>query len=171
MDIQRPGPGEHPEYMKTYVDKVEGDVIENLNSGINEFDELLDGRSEAELQYRYEEGKWTIKEILAHIIDAERVFAYRALRIARNDKTDLPGFDHNDYIQYTEANTRSLGSLLRELKSVRAASVKLFENLPLDSLERVGSSSGNPLSVRALAYVIAGHANHHLGVIRERYIR
>jgi uncharacterized damage-inducible protein DinB len=125
---------------------------------------------EEKLTYRYVEKKWTIKEILVHIMDDERIFAYRALRIARNDKTPLPGFEQEDYVPYSRANERSLASIFKEFKTIRNATLSLFRSLKKDDFLRTGIANNHPVSVRALAYHIAGHELHHINVIKERYL-
>ena len=117
----------------------------------------------------YAPGKWTVKDIIQHIIDAERIFAYRALRIARYDKTPLPGFEENVYALHTTASSRTLDDLLHEFYSVRAANIILFKSFNDDMLQNEGISSGNPVSVLALGFTIAGHTIHHVNVLRERY--
>ena len=120
--------------------------------------------------FRYAENKWTIKEILVHIMDDERIFMYRALRIARNDKTPLPGFEQDDYVPYSRANERSLANIFREYKTVRNATLSLFNSLSKEDLMRVGTANNHHVNVRALAYHIAGHELHHLNIIKERYL-
>ena len=118
----------------------------------------------------YAEGKWTIKDIFQHLIDAERIFAYRALRFARNDKTALPGFDENEYVDATNSNKRSIQDLLTELAVVRQATLSLYKSFSEEELLRIGTASDNPMSVRALGFVIIGHQNHHQRVFEERYL-
>ena len=120
--------------------------------------------------YRYAEGKWTIKDILQHLVDAERVFAYRALCFARNDKTELPGFEEDDYVIEANANKRSIQDLLTELLIVRQSSLALFKSFNDEQLMRIGTASNNPMSVRALGFIIIGHQNHHQRVFEERYL-
>jgi uncharacterized damage-inducible protein DinB len=132
--------------------------------------ELLSSLSEAQQHYRYAEGKWTVKEILGHLIDAERIFAYRVLRIARNDTTPLPGFDENAYVAASNAQKRSMEELLNEFAVVRASTLALLKSLSPPILEYTGTVSNHPISARALAYIIAGHELHHLDIIRERYL-
>jgi hypothetical protein len=115
------------------------------------------------------EGEWTVKEILLHVIDTERVVAYRALRFARNDPSPQPGFDHNSYVPNSGANGRSIDNILEEYAAVRQATLSLFHNLEDEAWMRLGTASNNPLSVRAAAYFIAGHELHHLQSIRENY--
>ena len=121
-----------------------------------------------EFQYALE--KWTIKDIILHLIDAERIFTYRALRIARNDKTELPGFEENDYVVTANANNREYESLLAEYETVRNASISLFETFTSEDLFRLGTASNNSVSVRAIGYILLGHELHHKNVILERYL-
>ena len=126
--------------------------------------------SSEKLEYRYAEGKWTIKDILLHLIDAERIFAYRALRIGRGDKTPLAGFEENGYVINANANSRSVESLINEFQLVRKSTLELFQNFSEEQLAYLGTSSDNIISVRAIGFIISGHQNHHLKVIVERYL-
>jgi uncharacterized damage-inducible protein DinB len=123
----------------------------------------------AKLSEPWQAGEWTIKEIVVHIIDTERVFAYRALRFARNDQTALPGFEQTDYVPYTGANERQIEDILAEYRAVRAATISLFDSLSDAALTRGGSASGYPVTVRSLAYQIVGHELHHIESIKENY--
>jgi uncharacterized damage-inducible protein DinB len=120
--------------------------------------------------YRYAEGKWTIKDILQHLIDTERIFAYRALRFSRNDLTPLSSFDENEYVIEAKANRRSIQELLTELAVVRQATLSLFKTFSEEELLRIGTASSKPISVRALGFVIIGHQNHHQRFFEERYL-
>lgn len=120
--------------------------------------------------YRYAEGKWTVKDILQHLIDAERIFAYRALRFSRNDRTPLASFDENAYVVEANANRRSIQELLTELAVVRQSTLSLFKTFSQEELLRTGIASNNPVSVRALGFVIIGHQNHHQRIFEERYL-
>lgn len=122
------------------------------------------------LNYRYSEGKWTVKDIFLHLIDTERIFAYRALRIARNDKTDLPGFEENDYVIEALAGERSTSSLIEEYKMVRNSTICLFKSFSSEQMKRLGIASNSSVSVRALGVIIQGHEKHHLDIIKERYL-
>jgi uncharacterized damage-inducible protein DinB len=122
------------------------------------------------MNYKYADNKWTIKDMLLHIVDAERVFAYRALRFARADNTNLPGFEHNDYVDRSNANYRSKSSLLNEYNAQRASTIQLFTNFTEEMLLQTGIASGNPMSVRALGFVIAGHEIHHCHIIKKHYL-
>jgi uncharacterized damage-inducible protein DinB len=126
--------------------------------------------SDEQANYSYAPGKWTIKQLLGHMIDTERVFAYRALRIARNDSTPLEGFEQDDYVRYgPHAQSRNV-DLLEEFDAVRKASICLFRELSSEAWDRQGTANNNKVSVRALAYIIAGHVAHHLGVLQQKYL-
>jgi uncharacterized damage-inducible protein DinB len=132
--------------------------------------DLIRSLSPEKLSYRYVEGKWTIKEVLVHISDDERIYAYRALRFARKDTTELPGFEQDAYASYSGANDREIEDILSELATVRQATISLFEGCNDRSLLRVGIADGKVMSVRAAAYHIAGHEMRHLNIIKERYL-
>jgi len=162
---------EYNPYYKQYIDKA-GDVT--ITAGLKDNGDatiaFLESISEEKLEYRYAEDKWTIKEIIQHIIDTERIFTYRALCIARNDKTLFPGYDQDYYGASSEANNRSMYSLMNEYKAVRLASIILFESFSEEMLKRIGVASNSNLSPRAVAFITIGHENHHCEVIKERYI-
>jgi len=124
----------------------------------------------AKRNYRYAKGKWTIKEVLQHIIDAERVFAYRSLCFARKDSTSLPGFDENDYADNAKSTKRDWNEMMEELKAVRRSTELLFRSFNKDQLHFVGTANNNPVSVLAIGFIIAGHATHHITIIKERYL-
>jgi uncharacterized damage-inducible protein DinB len=171
--ISKPNPDEYPAYAKMYIDLLpdDGQLLEHLTAGYRATGELLRFLPEDRLLYRYAEGKWTIKEVLLHVVDDERIYAYRALRFARDDKTELPGFEQDDYVPVSGANERSIEDLLCELEAVRQATIQLYRGLPEEALLRSGIANGNRASVRALGYHIAGHEAHHLRLIRERYLK
>lgn len=167
----RPAPGEFVPYFGTYIDKVpDGDVIAVLESGIGTTQKLLAPVSEERGGYRYAEGKWSLKEVLGHMSDTERIFAYRMLTFARGDAGPLPGFDENSYTPAQESDRVPLALLLDEFVAVRAATLALLKVLPPAAWERRGVASKHPLSARAAAWIIAGHEIHHRGVLRERYL-
>jgi hypothetical protein len=166
----RPDASEYAPFYHGYVSNVpEGDVVALLRDGGRELMDSIGAIPEERGGYRYGEDKWTIREVVGHLTDAERIFTYRALRIARGDATPLAQFDENEYVRTAGSEQRSLAGLLRELVVVREASVLLFESLPEDAWVRRGIASGKEISVRALAYITAGHARHHLRILRERY--
>lgn len=155
----------------TYVQEA-GDVnlIEELEISLHDFIRFVQNIPMDKFDYRYAEGKWTIKEIIQHIIDTERIFAYRALRFSRNDKTALASFDENDYVDNTNANARGLQDLLTELSAVRHSNLLFYKSLSEEQLKRVGTASNNQISVRALGFIIIGHQKHHQKVFQERYL-
>jgi uncharacterized damage-inducible protein DinB len=145
-------------------------LVEELEISVHRLVKFVREIPMDKFDYRYAEGKWTIKDILLHLIDSERIFAYRALRFARNDKTELPGFDENSYVDEANANQRSIQDLLTELLVVRQASLTLFKSFSEEQLLCKGIASNNPMSVRALGFIIIGHQNHHQKVFEERYL-
>jgi uncharacterized damage-inducible protein DinB len=169
--ITRPEEGEYNPYYSTYIDKVKGnDILMTLEVQLESTTEFIRRFDYDKQDYRYAENKWTPKEVFLHILDAERVFAYRALRVARGDETPLPGFDQDQYVPESNAGSRSLESIAEEYEAVRNASLQLFRYLTSEQLQRRGIANNSPISARALAFIIAGHENHHLEVLRERYL-
>jgi uncharacterized damage-inducible protein DinB len=171
MKITRPNPDEYAPYYEKYISKVKSDEpLKELRDGLKQTKKLISNLNKKQLKLRYAEGKWTIKEILVHMMDAERIFGYRALRFARNDQTKLPSFDEEQYAPASKATKRKIKSILREYEAVRKATIALFENLDEEMLMRVGTANDQQMSVRALLYVTAGHELHHVGVIKEKYL-
>jgi uncharacterized damage-inducible protein DinB len=170
--IEKPEAGEYAPYADRYIGLLPDDglVLKHLKENLKATRNFILSLSEEKLNFRYAEGKWTIKEILAHISDDERIYAYRALRFARNDQTELPGFEQDSYALYSGANTRGVRDLLKEFATVRRATISLFESLNDEALMRTGVADGNRVSVRALAYHIAGHELRHVRIIKERYL-
>ncbi len=162
---------EYSSFNATYINALEDvSLIEGLEKGLHQMVSFIATLPTEKLEYRYAEGKWTIKDILLHLIDAERIFAYRALRIGRGDQTPLAGFEENDYVPYANANSRSLGNLMEEFQLVRKSTLLLFENFSDQQLTFLGTSSNAIISVRAIGFLISGHQNHHLKIIQERYL-
>ncbi len=169
--VSRPEADEYTSYYGTYIGIVpEGDVRELLRAQLPKTIELISGFSEEKASQGYGPGKWTLKEVLLHIADAERVFSYRLLRIARGDTTPLPGFDQDPWVLTSHANERTLASLIAEFASVRAATLTLVDSLSAEAWLRQGTASEKTVSAQALAYVCAGHELHHVNLIRERYV-
>jgi hypothetical protein len=167
----RPATSEYAPYFGKYISLVSnGDIITTLDAQLNNTLALLAGIDETTAGYRYAEGKWSVKELVGHIIDAERIFAYRALRFARNDKTPLPGFEQDDYIRFGSFEQYPLTELAEEFKTVRQSTIQLFKHLAPEAWDRAGVASDNPMSVRALAWAIAGHELHHMEILRSRYL-
>lgn len=148
----------------------DGLLLEHMLANIEMTKEFLLSLPENTLLHRYSAAKWTIKEVVMHLIDMERIYAYRALRFARNDQTELPGFDGDGYVYSSGANDRDISSLTKEFEAVRHATVSLVETFDDEALRRTGTANGKPVSVRALIYHIAGHELHHLKLIKERYV-
>lgn len=163
---------EYPVYFETYLQQVSNEytLIEELEISLHRFIKFVQDIPMDKFDYRYAEGKWTIKDIIQHLIDAERIFTYRALRSARNDKTNLSGFDENDYVDEANANDRTVMQLLTEMSAVRHATLLLFKTFTDEQLKRIGTSNNNQVSVRALGYIIIGHQNHHQRVFEEIYL-
>jgi len=170
--IQKPKPGEYPPYAAMYINLLpdDGKVLNHLEENFRSTKEFILSLPQEKLLYRYAPDKWTIKEILVHIIDDERIYSYRALRFGRNDKTELPGFEQDDFGRHSNANERELKNIFEEYEAVRKATKTLFNGLDEESLTRVGTADGNKTTVRALAYHIAGHELHHISFIRNNYL-
>jgi hypothetical protein len=166
-----PDPTEAAEYYFTYINQVPpGDIVQTLESQSRDYAALLNGITEERSLYRYEPGKWSIREAAAHVNDTERVFTYRALWFARGFDSPLPSFDQNIAVPNSFADARTLASHIEDFRAVRAATLTLFRYLPEEAWLRSGTASGNPFSVRALAYIVAGHCEHHGRILRERYL-
>lgn len=169
--IPFPETTEYNPYYNPYIQHLQGEnVLEALEQGLIEVNDLMASLTEEKLRSAYAEGKWTIKEVLQHIMDTERIFCNRALRFARNDKTDLPGFEQDDYVPFSGANERNSMEMLREYNAIRQATIMLFQGFSDEMLSRVGVASKNNMSVRAIAHVVTGHERHHMNVIKERYL-
>jgi DinB superfamily len=170
MKLAKPEAGEYAAYYDKYVSIVSGDDIASvLKTQRVQTMQLLAGRSEREGNFRYAVDKWTVKEVLGHVNDAERIFTYRALRIARGDQTPLPGFEQDDYVRSAGSNERPLANLVEEFADIRSASLALFRSFGRDEWLRRGTASKNEVSVRALAFITAGHELHHRRILEERY--
>ncbi|WP_296317532.1 DinB family protein [Winogradskyella sp. UBA3174] len=158
-------------YYTTYINNTaHEDIIKGLKSNLVSVPKFYSNIPDSKHNYAYADDKWTVKEILIHIIDTERIFAYRALRIARKDKTPLSGFEQDDYVLESNTSQRTLTSLIEEFKAVRMATIALYKSLNLDTFLELGVASGSNISVRALGYIITGHENHHNQIITERYL-
>jgi uncharacterized damage-inducible protein DinB len=169
--IQKPVEGEYAPYAITYIDLVpqDGLVIKLLQDKLKSTPEFIRSFPSKKRTQPWKEGEWTIQEILVHIIDTERIFCYRALRFARNDITPLAGFEQDDYVPFSGANRREIGTILEEYTAVRQATLTFFNSLDEDALARTGLVGGSRVSVRALAWMIAGHEIHHMNSIQENY--
>jgi uncharacterized damage-inducible protein DinB len=162
---------EYPEYFGKYIAQVaDENLIEELEISLHRLIKFVQNIPMDKFDYQYAEGKWTIKDILQHLIDSERIFAYRALRFARNDKTSLPGFEEDHYAKNANGSKRSIQDLLTELAIVRQATLSLFKSFSEEQLLRIGTASNKQMSTRVLGFVIIGHQNHHQKVFEERYL-
>lgn len=164
---------EYAPYFEQYIKLVAKEsktILENLEESQNEFNSLLRNLPIEKQNYAYAPGKWTLKQLIQHIIDTERIFIYRALCFARNDKTSLPGFDQDTFVANDTANQRDFLEMLEEMETLRESSIQLFKSFSKDALLRVGVASNNKMSVRALGYLFAGHQKHHVNIIKERYL-
>ncbi|MDE1206138.1 DinB family protein [Tenacibaculum larymnensis] len=171
--IEFPLQNEYPSYAEMYMKLVkrDGSLIEQLKSSLHKTKSLISNLSNDELDYRYEKNKWSIKEVLVHIIDDERIYGYRALSFARNDKTNLPGFEQEDYNYYSDTSERTIENILEEYEALRLSTIALFNGLSDKSLKRIGVANGNRASARALGYHILGHELHHIKIIEDLYLK
>ena len=166
-----PAPTEHNPYFSKYIGLVpEKDAIQALESQIEDALALLRIIPESKAGHRYAPGKWSIREVVGHLIDSERVFAYRAMRFARTDTTELPGFDENVFAPAGGFDARTLADLASEWEHLRRSNILMFRGLPAEAWDRRGTANANPITVRALAYIITGHGHHHMKLLRERYL-
>src|SRR5688572_18842418 len=171
QNMNRPDKNEYDPYYEHYVSLVENDdIIDTLGSQPTRLQDLLTAMPEENGNYRYADGKWSVKEVLGHLIDGERMFAYRLFRISRGDETPIEGFEQDGYIENAHSDDRSFSDLLEEFSLLRRANMMFFNNLKDDAWTRVGTANKARISVRALAYIMAGHIEHHLGVLKERYL-
>ncbi len=160
-------------FHEPYLDLVpdDGDLLQHLRDIQTETADLIAGLTEEQLNYSYDEGKWTIKDILVHLSDCERIFIYRATRCARGDKTDLPGFDEALFAGNANANKREINDIMKELEAFRVASIVFIDTLDEDALSRTGTANGYPISTRLIANHIYGHHRHHLNIIKQQYLQ
>ena len=167
----RPSTTEYAPYYGRYVGLVpEGDIVQTLSRQLEETLSLLGNISESQAGHRYAPDKWSIKEVVGHIVDSERIFAYRVLRFARNDKAPIEGFDQDEFAQNSRFDDRTLADLVEEFEHVRRANLILFRSFTDETLGRRGIASDFEVSVRALIYIIAGHERHHIEVLKTRYL-
>ncbi|MGZ8538089.1 MAG: DinB family protein [Flavisolibacter sp.] len=161
-----------PVFYHKYINLVkEQDLSEALRNHQNNLASELNNIPESTWDYRYAEGKWTIKELVQHIIDGERIFCYRALNFARKDSNELPGFDENEFAAVSNADKRSKKDLLDELTTVQKSSMQLFASFDEEQLDQSGTANGNSIYVKGIGFIIVGHTLHHLNIIRERYLQ
>lgn len=169
FQIPKPEPDEYAPYYGKYIEKVGEDAIATLRASSATLVRMMSGVAEPQAMFRYAPDKWCVKEVIGHVIDTERVFTYRALSVAREDTTPLPGFDENAWLPAARFDRRALADIVAEYQAVRAATLALFTSFDDATLERRGTASGHPVSVRSLAHMTAGHELHHVALLRERY--
>jgi DinB superfamily len=170
--IGRPERGEYAPFYETYVSKVQGsDILATLDDQRRQMLLLLSGRTESDGDIRYASGKWSVKEVLGHICDGERILSYRALCIARGDSTPLPGYDENGYVANAPFARHPLPDLIEDFIAVRRATLSLFRNFDDNAWMRRGKANNNEVTVRAIAYIIAGHELHHRLALQEKYLK
>jgi hypothetical protein len=166
----RPADSEYNSYYQPYVKEVpDGDLLSTLRHQRESTTAVLAGISDKHAAYRYAEGKWSLREVVGHVSDTERVFSYRALRIARGDTVELPGFNENAWMPMAGFEDRSMADVAAEFRAVRDATLALLASFSAEAWLRIGSASGHPVSVRAMAWILAGHERHHLRILEERY--
>ncbi len=169
--MARPKENESPAFYKNYISKVEGNSVEELIKNYSkDFDSFVQNLPTEKQDYAYAEGKWTVKDLLQHLIDAERVFVYRATRFSRKDKTDLPGFDENDYAKNADATHKNFQDLKDEIVALRKSTDLFLKNLSDEQLAETGTANGNEISVNAIAFITFGHFLHHKNILKERYL-
>lgn len=169
--ITKPTDAEYPDFYSGYIALVpDGDVIKFLKKQKRMFIGLIDSIPEEQLLYRYEEAKWTIKQIVGHVIDTERIMAYRALVFSRGERQPIPGFNENEYVERASFNQKDIQDLIKEFAKLRESNLALIQNLNVDMMERKGNANDFFFSVRAIVYIIAGHVEHHINVIKRRYL-
>lgn len=167
----RPASSEYPEWYDGYVQSVpDGDIVELMEKQLKEVASLLNEIDDEKSLYRYSGDKWSIRELLGHLNDTERIMTYRALRFARGDKTDIPQYDHNEYVETAKFDKIPFEDLKKEFRFLRKATIILFKNFTEEQFAAKGYSGGKEFTVKAKAYIIVGHVNHHLKIIREKYL-
>ena len=166
--MNRPQPNEYPAWGETSISKVDKDIFEILEEQVFSIPVLFEANKEKE-NFAYADGKWTLKEMLGHIIDCERIFAYRITAFARNEKQHLPGFDEDDYVSNARFSERNYEDMIEEFAALRKANLYLFRSLNEEELNRVGTASKREINVKSILFIVAGHIIHHVGVLKERY--
>ena len=171
VSITRPDRSEYDPYYERYISLVKtGDMVATLQKQAQETRDLLSKVSAEKAEFRYAPGKWSVKEVLGHVNDTERIMGYRVLRIARGDGTPIEGFEQDDYIAGGKFSRRIMDDLLEEFMAIRNATVQLIRHLDAESSERRGTANNKEISARAIVYVIAGHELHHRGILQEKYL-
>lgn len=172
LQINRPQPGEYPDYYQTYMDQLpEGDLLHLLERQATDLQQTFKNMDDKRAEEAYAAGKWTIKELLQHMLDSERVFAYRALCISRGEEASLPGYDENKYAFNSRANTRLLKDMLEEYAYVRRSTILLIRSFTSEMLDIRGTANGRQVTLRGVIYVLAAHEVHHMNILQERYLQ
>lgn len=170
--IRRPAPTEYDPYYERYISLVRtDDIVATLQQQVDDTRALLSSLSSSKADFSYAPGKWTVKEVLGHMSDTERIMSYRAMRIARGDKTPIEGFEQDDYVPNGKFGSRTITDLLDEFATIRNTTVHLFRNLDAEAAERSGIANNKDITARALAYLIAGHELHHRRILQEKYLK
>jgi uncharacterized damage-inducible protein DinB len=171
ISVSKPERSEYPDYYANYYSTIDFDDANAwYKNSLQQFTAMLSALDEQQWSFRYGEGKWSIKQVVNHVTDAERIMTYRALCFARGETQELPGFEENDYAEMSDADQRAPSDLLNEIKLVRASTIALFDTFNEEQLLRKGVANGNPASVRAIIWVIPAHMMHHVRIIKERYL-
>lgn len=170
--MELPKKGNYPAYFENYFKKVNGNnPVEILSKQLNEMNNLLINLNDEQANKSYAKGKWSVKEVLGHLIDTERVMSYRALAIARGEKQSLPGFEQDDYVKEADFNSRKINDLLEEYKKIRESTISLFETFDENIYDKKGTANNSPVTVRAIMFMIPGHEKHHINILKERYFK
>ncbi|MFP7298835.1 DinB family protein [Neobacillus niacini] len=170
--LQRPLESEYPNYYQPYIQLVpNGEIVQLLRENLLAVVNFFHGLSEEEANHRYASGKWSVKEVLGHIIDTERIMTYRLLRVGRGDQTALAGFNETDYVEAAQIHNLSMEAILEDFKATRNAAITLIQNIPAEAWTNIGNANGMEITTRAIAYIIAGHEIHHRKIVEERYLK
>ncbi len=171
MNVKELNKNEYNSFYQTYIDACgKGELIDELEANLKSSLSLFKSIPVKKQEFSYAEGKWTIKELLQHLIDSERIFTYRALRVTREDKTNIPGYDHNEYVPVSRANSRNYKDLVEEFYLLRKSTIALYKSFDKKMLFSIGTANNDAISVRAIGFILVGHYNHHNKIIKERYL-
>jgi uncharacterized damage-inducible protein DinB len=170
--LQRPTENEYPNYYQPYIKLVpNGEIVQILQENLLAVSKLFKELSEEETNLRYAPGKWSVKEVLGHIIDTERIMTYRLLRVSRGDQTPLAGFNETDYVEAAQTHHLSMEAILEDFQATRNAAITLIKNTPREAWTNIGNANGMEITTRAIAYIITGHEMHHRKIVEERYLK
>lgn len=169
--MKKPSEGDYAPYYANYIKNVPDDALKAFENQLDTTNAFFKSIPNDKIDFRYAEGKWSIKEVVGHLIDNERVMAYRALAIARNEKQSLPGYDEKDYMRESNYSIRNYSDLVEELKKVRESNILMFKSFSEEVLDRRGVANNSEVTVRAILFIITGHTIHHINITRERYLK